>query len=114
MVSGKPFDMAIKKDKKRASINLWKRCYMMCPDRAQCIPFDVTFIGKIYQEHICLKFNRACLYLSYTRLCRRSKGLGKKLRKLTKNPITNIVMLTLSTLQGKQVAFKNFLFLVQK
>jgi len=46
MASGKPFNMAIKKDKKRASINLWRRCYMMCPYVAQCIPFEATLHGQ--------------------------------------------------------------------
>jgi len=68
MGSRKPFNMAIKKDKikkskKRPSINLWRRSYMMCPSVVQCIPFDATFIGKIYLEHICLKISGAAPYL---------------------------------------------------
>jgi len=45
----------------------------------------------MYQEHICLQF-KALPVPSYTPLCRRDKGLGKKLAKLTKNPIMDITI----------------------
>ena len=42
-----------------------------------------------------LGFDRSLIELpvpSYTQLCRRAKGLGKKLEKLTKNPIRDIAI----------------------